>query len=175
MDLNDFRRKRSRYRRGARDLERTGRDDHLLGPDSALTEVEQEPIFLDGQRAHVAVGLDGQVELGRVAFEVGDHLVAGRVAVRVAGESETGQPVVAPRREQHQRVPPLPPRGCDRVAGFQDDESAALLGQPVAGGKAGLTAAHHRHIEQVWRGVTLMLGAGLGDVLSRHRQSRPPQ
>src|SRR4051812_15247980 len=68
--------------------------------------------------------------------------VAARAAVGVARERPAGQAVVAHRREELERVPPVAPRGCRPRRGFEDDEVAALPSEVPADGKTGLAAAH---------------------------------
>jgi hypothetical protein len=92
-----------------------------------------------------AQAVDAAPELHRqvagVLGEVADNLVARRVVVRVARERPARQAVVARRGEQPQRVPALAPGGGRPVRGLEDREVATLLGQVVAGGEAGLSAA----------------------------------
>src|SRR3954469_13409937 len=73
--------------------------------------------------------------------EVGDDVVAARIAAGVAREVEPGQAVVAHGREQPQGGPAAPPRGGRLSGRFEDGEPAVLLGEEVADGEAGLAAA----------------------------------
>jgi hypothetical protein len=91
--------------------------------------------------ADAAVVLDRQVEAAGVLGEVGDDLVAGGVVVGVAGEREPGEAVVARGGEERERVPALAPGCGGSFGGVKDGEAAALLGEVVADGEAGLAAA----------------------------------
>ena len=129
-------------RRRERHLKRPGGDHDLVGLVGAVGELDEEAAAVACPHGlHAAVELDRQLEPSRVVGEVGDDVVAARVAVGVAGEVEPGQAVVAHGREQPQRVPSGSPGGGRFAGGFEDGEPAALLGEEVADGQAGLAAA----------------------------------
>ena len=144
----------------ARDLERPGCHDDLVGLNGcAVLKVKAEAAVLAPDGADLASELHGELEGLRVALEVGDHLVSAGIAVGVAGELEAGKAVVAPRREERERVPARSPRGADRVGGFEDDEAAALLCELVAHGQAGLAGADHCYVVTILsRHVLKVLG-----------------
>ena len=111
-----------------------------------LDEVAALPLA-DG--ADTAAQLDRQLEVARVVGEVGDDVVAARVASGSPGNARPGQAVVADRREQPQRVPALAPRCRQRVGRFEDRELPALLGEQVANRQAGVAAADDDHLAPV--------------------------
>jgi hypothetical protein len=84
--------------------------------------------------------------MASVIGEVAHDLVATRVPVRVAGESETGEAVVPGGREELERVPASAPRGCWRLGGFNDREPPALFSEEIPDREAGLAASHHDHL-----------------------------
>ena len=84
-------------------------------PPSASVD-DEAPVVLGLERSTRLSNWTGRSNVSRVLLEVGDHLVAGRVAVGIAGKRQAGKRVIAARREQHQRVPALAPRGADRLA-----------------------------------------------------------
>jgi hypothetical protein len=130
------------YRRRERHLKRPGGDHDLVGFVAAVDDLDEEAaVVACPDRVHAAVELNRQLEPSRVIGEVGHDVVAPRVAVGVAREVEPGQAVVAHGREQPQRVPAGSPRGGGYAGGFEDGEPAALLGEEVADGQAGLAAA----------------------------------
>ena len=89
-----------------------GGDHHLVGVVAAVGELDAEAAVVGAAHGQdAAVELDRQLEVARVVVQVGDDLVAARVAVGVAGERQAGQAVVAHGREQPQRVPAAPPGG----------------------------------------------------------------
>jgi hypothetical protein len=128
-------------RRGARGLEGAGGDDDLVGLHAAPVQFDAVAGAGAGavQPAHAATELDRKV--AGVVGEVGDDLVARGVVVRIAGKGLAGEAVVARRREEPQRVPPLAPRGRGGIGGLEDDEVAVLVGEVAADGETGLTAA----------------------------------
>ena len=111
-----------RESRHVRHLERSRRDDDLVGRELPVLEPDDEVTVALRERAHRAPELDRKLERGRVLLEVGDHLVTRRIAVRLAGKRQPGQRVVAAGREEEKRVPAAPPGGPDRVGGLEDHE-----------------------------------------------------
>jgi hypothetical protein len=110
-----------------RRLERAGRDDDLVGDDRPPVELENEESVFLRKLAHVAAELDGKFEGLGVALEIGDHLVARRITVRLARQGQGRQRAVAAGREERQRVPALAPSRRDPIASLEDDEPAPLL------------------------------------------------
>ena len=129
-----------------RHLERPGRDHHLLGGDCAVLQLDEVAAVVLADRANAAVELDKQLELLRVVAQVRDDLVAPGITIGIARERAAGQRVVAPRREQPQRVPALTPRRRMGRRRFEDREVAALSLEEVADGQAALTAADDNHL-----------------------------
>jgi hypothetical protein len=142
-------------------LEGAGRDHDLVGLEPRVLESDDEPSLRRRERAHRAVELDRKLEGRRVLLQVGDHLVARRVAVRVAGKGKPSKGGVAPRREQHERVPAFTPRGTDGAACLEDHEATALAGEEVAHRKTGLAGSDHGDVE------------ALGNMLARHSATVP--
>src|SRR3954465_8296207 len=124
-------------------LERTPGDDHLIGDERAVTQLDQEALVTGAHGHDLAIELDRQLERLGVAGEVLDHLIPAGVGVRVAGERHLGQAVVASRREQLQRVPPLSPRRGGLRRRLEDHEAPARTAQEVAEREAGLAAPDH--------------------------------
>lgn len=83
--------------------------DDLLGLNRPAVDVEHEAVSVPRQRTDGARELDRQLEMLGVPLEAGDDLVTGRIAVRVAREREARERVVAPWREEDERVPAAPP------------------------------------------------------------------
>jgi hypothetical protein len=158
---------RARWRR------RPGRPQRLRRLDHLGRELEPEAAVLISDRPDLAAELHGEVMGLRVALEIGDHLVAAGIAVRVAGELEPGKAVVAPRREERERVPARAPRSTDRVGGVEDYEAAVLLGELVAHGQAGLAGADHCYVVMVWSMHVLKV-LGVVDCLPRQERLRIP-
>ena len=74
--------------RNVRRLERARGDDDLVGMERPTVYLEEKPAIRGCHSPHVAVELDREPECLRVALEIGGHLAAGRVAVRIAGEGQ---------------------------------------------------------------------------------------
>src|SRR4029450_3276329 len=100
--LEQVRREPAGERRHTRDLERTGGDDDLVGLDLPVLECNEEASAVGVQRPRRAPELDRELERRGVLLEIGDHFVASRVTVRIAGEGKAGKAVVAAWREQSQ-------------------------------------------------------------------------
>ena len=141
--------------RHMRYLERSGRHDDVVGFVGAVVELDEVAAPAAAHGADGAVELDRQVEVAGVIAEVGDHVVAARVGVGVAGERAPRQAVVAHGREQLQRVPPRAPCRRGRVGGFEDRELPPLAGEQIADRQAGLAAAHDDDVMVLDHGVTL--------------------
>ena len=77
--------------RHVRYLERTGGDDDLIGLDPPIGRLDHEPSVLLASAIERAVELDRKIEGGRVLLEVGDDLVAVRIAVGVTGKGKPGR------------------------------------------------------------------------------------
>ena len=136
--------------RDPRRLKRPRGDHHLVSGVRTVAQLDHEaPVVAAADREDLAVELHGQVEVLRVARQVLDNLVAARIGVELAGEREPGQAVVAHRREQLQRVPPLAPLRCRSVGRLQNLEAAAVPGQEVPQGQPRLAAADHDDVVAV--------------------------
>src|SRR6187551_672783 len=82
-----------------------------------------------------------------IRLEVVGHLVLGRVCIPRPGKRHAIEAVEAVRREQTERVPPLPPGIADACVRVDDDEFEAELLQVVADRQAGLTRADDDHAD----------------------------
>ena len=83
----------------------------------------------------LAVQFDRQLEGLRVALEVRDHLVSGRVAVGIAGEGKPWQRAVAPGREERRATPSAhatPTRPSRRDRGSRTDDLWRRRKYPIA-------------------------------------------
>ena len=76
-------------------LERTRRDNDLVGDDRPSSESKPEAVVAPVELLDLAVQLDRQLEGLGVALEVGDHLVPSRVAVRDTGKLKAWERAVA--------------------------------------------------------------------------------
>jgi hypothetical protein len=138
VELHDLWTEALRDRRRERDLERAGGDHDLVGLACPVVELDQVGGVGLADRANAAVELDRQVEVTGVVGQVGDDLVPTGVVPGITRESHAGERVIAGRREQLERVPPLAPRGGRLLGGFEDREIAALPSKEVADCKSGL-------------------------------------
>jgi hypothetical protein len=66
-------------------------DHHLVGLPGAGIELDQVAAVGVAHRADVPVDLDRRLEVARVVGQVGHHVVAAGVAVRVAGKRATAR------------------------------------------------------------------------------------
>ena len=82
VELRDARIEALGDRRHTRDLERAGGDHDLVGLVAAIVELDQVAALASADGADTAAQLDRQLEVARVVGEVGDDVVATRVAVR---------------------------------------------------------------------------------------------
>ena len=126
------------------------------------------------KRSDGAVQLDGEIELSRVAVEVGDHLVAGRLLIEVAGERQTRHRVVSAGCKQHQRIPSLCPRRSDLIGCVDDQEANTGLPKVVPQRQPGLTGTDHEHVVAALR---IAFGVGRWGRLSlgqRYRDTWEP-
>ena len=139
LDLDDTWIELRCERGGAGRLERARGDDDLVGAVRPAVEPDDVALALAAQLADAAAQLHRKV--AGVVGEIGDHLVARRVAVGLARERLAGEAVVARRREEPQRVPALPPRRGGCVGCLENGEAAAVSREVVADRKTGLAAA----------------------------------
>ena len=159
VHLDNVCRDLARERRRAGLLERPGRDDYLVGLDAPVFDLDNEAAIAPGQRAHRAVELDRELELGRVPLEVGDHFIPRRVAVGVAGEGQAGQAAVAARREERERVPASPPSRTGRLVGLEDHERPPVLRQEATDCQSSLAGADDDRVEKAIRPRLVHLGS----------------
>ncbi len=127
--------------RHARYLERTGGHHHLVGLAGAVVQLHEVCLAAPANRSHAAIELQREVEVAGVVGEVGHHLVAVGIVKWLARKGKPRKRVVAGRREEPQRVPAAPPGGCGLACSLEDREIAALPGQEVPHGQAGLATA----------------------------------
>ena len=121
-------------------LERPGRDDDLIRRYQPPVDCEAEtPVVAALELLDLAVQLHRKLVGRGIALEVGDHLVAGRVAVGVAGERQAWQRAVATRGEEGQRLPALAPSGSDLAGALEDQELPSLALEEMADRQAGLS------------------------------------
>jgi hypothetical protein len=95
-------RRACRERRDSRRLERARGDDRLIGDAGAVAQFDDEAVVARADGQHLAAELDRQLELLGVAREVVHDVVPAGIRVGVARERQSGQAVVAGRREQPQ-------------------------------------------------------------------------
>src|SRR5690242_19921749 len=92
-----------------------------------------------------------QLERCGVQLEVCDHLVASRIAIGVARESQSWKAGVATRGKQHERFPAIAPSVADPVGGVEDDEPRAVLREEIAHRESGLAGANNSDLDTVGR------------------------
>ena len=105
VDLVDVGREVPCDPRNAWCLERPGGDHDLVGFIEEVVGLDEAAVVERPNGPHMAVELDGQLEVACVRRQVGDDLVASRVMGGVARERPPGKAVVAGWSEQFQRVP----------------------------------------------------------------------
>jgi len=133
--------------RHVRRLEGARRDNDLVRGERPSIDLEAEtPVIALFEFLDLAVQLNRQLEGLGVGLEVGDHLIPGRVAIRIAREREARQRAVPPGREESERLPALPPGGADRIGALEDHESTAVPCEEIADGQARLPSADHGHV-----------------------------
>jgi hypothetical protein len=126
----------------------SGREHHAPGPQVALRGGEEEAVLpgaFDG--LHLDALAERSADRLRVALQRGDDLVAGHVPVRAVPVVRIARELDGPVwRDQAEAVPAIPP-GLTDPASFEDHVLQSCFAQVVADGKAGLSAAHHRHLD----------------------------
>ena len=135
----------------------------------------EAPVVASVELLDVAVQLDRQLERLGVPLEVGDHLVARRVAVRVARKRKPRKRAVAAGREERQRIPALAPGRRDLAGALEDHEAAALAAEEVADRQPRLTSADDRDfhiIAQSRRCAGLARGTAHNLSASRYRTTQ---
>lgn len=90
-----------------------GRHHHLIGLESLVAGSDHELVSIPGEPIDSDAGSNGQIETLRVGLEVVAHFIFGGKGMPRSGEGHPGQPVVAPRGEHAEGVPPLPPSVAD--------------------------------------------------------------
>jgi hypothetical protein len=108
--------------RDERRLERAGRDNDLVGGDRPAVDFKDEPTFLGSKSAHVAIQLNREFERLGVALQIGDDLIARRIAA---------------------------PGGRDGIAALEDDEAMALPDEVISHCQAGLAATNDCDLEML--------------------------
>src|SRR5436305_610253 len=92
-----------------------------------LLGLAEVPVLGPADGADAAAQPHRPREVPRVLGEIGHHVVAARVAARIAGEGQARQAAVANGRKEVQRVPPSAPGGPRLRCRLQDREAATLL------------------------------------------------
>jgi hypothetical protein len=100
MGLEDLRPQLVGQFRHVRSLKRAGGDDDLVGGDRSTVHLEDVPAVLGCESPDGAVQRNRELKRLRVLLQIGDHLVAIRIAVGIAGEGKPRETVVAAGREQ---------------------------------------------------------------------------
>ncbi len=123
------------------------RHDHPVGAQRA--PVGAHPVAAAGSRRDLLHG-DAFPQRRRKgspeALHPGDDLVLDHEAVRVVAViGVAGQPALPVRRDQGEAVPAFVFPGVEGLVLFQHQMVDVMAAQPVAGGQAGLAAAHHDH------------------------------
>src|SRR3990172_6726620 len=106
------------------------------------------------------MGTHGEVIRLGVRLEVVGDLVLGDESVAFRRERHAGQPVVARRGEQQQRVPPLAPCVADAFVGVEDHEVDAALGELVPDRQSRLAASDDDGVEVLVAGLVQSVGHG---------------
>jgi hypothetical protein len=127
-------------------VERSGGDHHLIGRVVAVLDLDVVPILGPPDRPDAAAQLNRQGEVPGIRSEVGRHVVAAGVAVRIAREGQAWQAAVASRGKQLQRVPPGAPGGRRVLSRFENRELATLPSEEVPDSKTRLAAADNDHV-----------------------------
>src|SRR5918999_12820 len=153
VELGNLGRELIRDRRHEPSLERPGRNDNLLRRVAAVLGFNAVGAVGPTDRANATVERDRQIEVLGVVRQVVYDVVAGRVAVRVAGKGKPGETAVANGRKELERVPALPPRRRGRGRSLEDHEVAPLLGEKVADRQAGLATTDNDHLALLGRAV----------------------
>ena len=122
----------ARERRNSRIVEGAGRHDHVLGEQRVLATCHFESIPGLRQSVDLDAGSDRELERAGICFQIVGGLVLGRISPGRSRKRHTRQPVVADRRKQTQRIPPLPPGITDAVVLVQDDERQMPLLEVIA-------------------------------------------
>ena len=149
VDLEDLRLELPGYGRHVRYLEGTCGDHDLISLDPPIGRLDHKSSVLFRQGSNATVELDRKLVGGRILLQVGDDLVAVRIAVRVTGKNQARKAVVATRGEEDQRVPAIAPGGADRVGALEDHEPATLLREEVADRQARLAGSDHGDIKTI--------------------------
>ena len=126
------------------------RHHHVVGLPAPLAGRHHQPAVPPRQPVHPDPGLDRQPEPVRVGLQVVGHLVLGRERPGRTRERHPGQPAVAGRGEQPQRVPAVAPGVPDPLVGVEDHEGPAPPGQVVADREPGLAASDDHRLDLLW-------------------------
>src|SRR6185295_1772302 len=129
-----------------RSLEWACRDNHLVGFDAPVSQIDAEPALIRLDRPDGAPELDGEIEGLRVLLQVRDHLVPRRIAGGISRKGKAREAVVPAWGEEEERVPAITPGSSHRVRGIDDQEALALRREEMADGEARLARPDHDHV-----------------------------
>src|ERR687888_578004 len=105
-----------------------GRDDDAVGDEAPLTAGDDVTAALSVEAVDARAEADRELEALRVGLEVVRRLARGGERPARCREAPAGQPVVARRGEEAQRVPgSRPPRAADAVVPVEDHERATVF------------------------------------------------
>ena len=157
VELDDASIQLARERRNSRIVVGAGRHDYVLGEQRVLARGHFESIPGLRQSVDLGAGSDRELERAGICFQIVGGLVLGRISPGRSRKRHTRQPVVADRRKQTQRIPPLPPGITDAVVLVQDDERQIPLLEVIAGSQTGLAATDHDGSHGLFDHVVLAL------------------
>ena len=143
VHLDDPRRNRVADGRQDRLLVGPGGDDNVGGLDVPLRGLEVEAAVDRTNAVHAYTGSHGGIDELAVALDEGDHLVAGREAIRpVATILVPGEPEAPVGELEHQRVPALAPPALGHPSPLENHVRAPEPAQVVAERESGVPPAH---------------------------------
>jgi hypothetical protein len=150
VELEDARVELMPERRHPRDLVGCHGHDHVFSLEESLARLHHEAAPVSGQPVYPDAGSDRKLEPRCVGLEVVAHLVLGRERVTRPREGHSREGVVAGRREEPKRVPPLSPRVADPLVRLEDHEREAPLGEVVSDREASLATADDNGLDTLW-------------------------
>src|SRR5690349_13355123 len=120
-----------------------GAEHDPAGPQLAGRGLEHEATArVPPQPGDLDSALDGSVEAGRVALEIGDDLVADHEAVRVVAVVVMARKLNGPVRGDEAEAVPAAAPGLTDASALQDDVIDAPAGELMAHGEPGLAGSH---------------------------------